>query len=93
MFSHWQLYVELLKAKTATSIKVLIRQISNDECERSYIKNIVRIELLALTSSLKLYIENLSSIYYFLLCTFDFYFIYVYCSHIQECIIKLFHEK
>ncbi|KAG2694740.1 hypothetical protein I3760_08G159300 [Carya illinoinensis] len=51
VFCHGQLYAALSKAKSCSSIKVLIRPISNDQSEESHIKNIVYRDLLKMAHS------------------------------------------
>ncbi|XP_042939603.1 ATP-dependent DNA helicase PIF1-like [Carya illinoinensis] len=51
VFCHGQLYVALSRAKSSSSIKVLIRPISNDQSEESHTKNIVYGDLLKMAHS------------------------------------------
>ncbi|KAG6713098.1 hypothetical protein I3842_05G134100 [Carya illinoinensis] len=51
VFSHGQLYVALSRAKTASTIRILLRPVSTERSEKNCTKNIVYTELLRLASS------------------------------------------
>ena len=51
VFSHGQLYVALSRAKTASTVRILIRPVSTERSEKNCTKNIVYTELLRLASS------------------------------------------
>ncbi|KAG6717889.1 hypothetical protein I3842_04G122900 [Carya illinoinensis] len=51
VFSHGQLYVTLSRAKTASTVRILIRPVSTERSEKNCTKNIVYTELLRLASS------------------------------------------
>ncbi|KAG6629755.1 hypothetical protein CIPAW_14G107300 [Carya illinoinensis] len=51
VFSHGQLYVALSRAKTASTVRILIRPVSTERSEKNGTKNIVYTELLRLASS------------------------------------------
>ncbi|KAG7990160.1 hypothetical protein I3843_02G011400 [Carya illinoinensis] len=51
VFSHGQLYVALSRAKTASTVRILIRPVSTERSEKNYTKNIIYTELLRLASS------------------------------------------
>ncbi|KAG6695627.1 hypothetical protein I3842_09G107500 [Carya illinoinensis] len=51
VFSHGQLYVALSRAKTASTVRILIRPVSTERSEKNCTKHIVYTELLRLASS------------------------------------------
>ncbi|KAG6729911.1 hypothetical protein I3842_01G055000 [Carya illinoinensis] len=51
VFSHGQLYVALSRAKTASTVRILIRSVSTERSEKNCTKNIVYKELLRFASS------------------------------------------
>ncbi|KAG6702148.1 hypothetical protein I3842_07G019400 [Carya illinoinensis] len=51
VFSHGQLYVALSRAKTASTVRILLRPVSTERSEKNCTKNIVYTELLRLASS------------------------------------------
>ncbi|KAG2705438.1 hypothetical protein I3760_05G053100 [Carya illinoinensis] len=58
VFSHGQLYVALSRAKTASTVRILIRPVSTERSEKNCTKNIVYTELLSFKDADGLYINK-----------------------------------